>query len=70
MKNKRDLELAISLFLGCQKFRNFFSDPSPGYFWSFNSKKFLSYSENYNWQFIQVISCRDNYSIFNLIFKS
>ena len=49
MKNKRDLELAISLFLGCQKFRNFFSDPSTGYFWSFNSKKFLSYSENYNW---------------------
>ena len=24
MKNKRDLELAISLFLGCQKFRIFF----------------------------------------------
>ena len=49
MKNKRDLELANSLFLGCQQFRNIFSDPSPGYFWSFNSKKFLSYSENYNW---------------------
>ena len=57
-KNNRNLELVTSPFWGCQIYSEvFFLQWSFNWpFLSFNSKRFLSYSKNYHWLFMQAIS--------------
>ena len=64
VKNKRGLELITTLSLCCKTWleKYFFSDLSPGQFWWFSTKGFLSYFKHFIWKFMQANSQGHNYS--------